>query len=207
MSTYKFTFEDGSESLAHYGVLGMKWGHRKDPERGSGSGRKGLSDNQKKWIKRAAIGAGVVGLGAAAHITGADRAVINAIRRARVKKLPGSTARPAAQKKLTSGSQALAKRPSGSPFAAAQHKPKASSTKALPSWRSEGTMRNGSFRPAREGGTVKAEPVWTSPFTQHRGDAGKFNVNDFKRKRNMQGPEGPDLSRLKPLKQRRSRIS
>ena len=27
---YKFTFVDGSEAIAHYGVLGMKWGVRKD---------------------------------------------------------------------------------------------------------------------------------------------------------------------------------
>lgn len=26
MNEYKFTFEDGSEALAHYGVKGMKWG-------------------------------------------------------------------------------------------------------------------------------------------------------------------------------------
>lgn len=26
---YKFTFEDGSEAIAHYGVKGMKWGRRK----------------------------------------------------------------------------------------------------------------------------------------------------------------------------------
>jgi hypothetical protein len=26
---YKFTFEDGSEAIAHYGVKGMKWGKRK----------------------------------------------------------------------------------------------------------------------------------------------------------------------------------
>ena len=28
-----FTFEDGSEYLCHYGVLGMKWGVRKDESR------------------------------------------------------------------------------------------------------------------------------------------------------------------------------
>lgn len=27
MSIFKFTFEDGSEALAHYGVKGMKWGN------------------------------------------------------------------------------------------------------------------------------------------------------------------------------------
>ena len=26
---YKFTFEDGSEAIMHYGVKGMKWRHRK----------------------------------------------------------------------------------------------------------------------------------------------------------------------------------
>lgn len=29
-ATLKFTFEDGSEALAHYGVLGMRWGVRHD---------------------------------------------------------------------------------------------------------------------------------------------------------------------------------
>ena len=83
MSTYICTFQDGSEALMHYGVLGMKWGRRKDglPQGTQGFGRsRGLSDNQKKWIKRAAIGAGVIGLGAAAHFTGADRAILSAIR-------------------------------------------------------------------------------------------------------------------------------
>ena len=71
MGDYICTFEDGSEALIHYGVLGMKWGHRKDPQRYS---------NAKKWAKRAAIGAGAIGLGAAAHISGADRAVIDYVR-------------------------------------------------------------------------------------------------------------------------------
>lgn len=83
MSTYICTFQDGSEALVHYGILGMKWGRRKDglPQGTQGFGRsRGLSDNQKKWIKRAAIGAGVIGLGAAAHFTGADKAIINYVR-------------------------------------------------------------------------------------------------------------------------------
>jgi hypothetical protein len=30
---YKFTFEDGSNAIAHYGVLGMKWGVRHDRQK------------------------------------------------------------------------------------------------------------------------------------------------------------------------------
>ena len=217
MGSYKCTFTDGSEALMHYGVLGMKWGHRKDPRSGSGS-RSGLSDNQKKWIKRAAVGAGVIGLGAAAHFTGADKALINAVRRARIKKLPGNTGHPSAVKKLGSGSQALAKRSSGSPFGAAKYAPKASKTKALPSWRSQGTMRNGSFRPARNAGTVKPtthgpfgnDPVgrvgnaWNEGWARGKSNAqarANFDAKDFMRRQGG-ATRSSTVDRLKPLQQR-----
>lgn len=35
---YKFTFEDGSEALMHYGVKGMKWGKRKALDVSGGGG-------------------------------------------------------------------------------------------------------------------------------------------------------------------------
>lgn len=49
---YKFTFEDGSEVLAHYGVLGMRWGVRHDKE--YKSEKKGIkkSDEYKGFKNR-----------------------------------------------------------------------------------------------------------------------------------------------------------
>lgn len=48
---YKFTFEDGSEALAHYGVLGMRWGVRHD------KGFKGAKASAKATYKNAMKGA------------------------------------------------------------------------------------------------------------------------------------------------------
>ncbi len=48
---YKFTFEDGSEALAHYGVLGMRWGVRHD------KGFRGAKASAKAAYKNAMQGA------------------------------------------------------------------------------------------------------------------------------------------------------
>lgn len=52
-----------NDHLLHYGVKGMKWGVRHDKPRNVKSFRKGLSDRQKKMLKRVAIGAAIVGAG------------------------------------------------------------------------------------------------------------------------------------------------
>lgn len=52
---------DIDELLKHYGVMGMKWGVRKQPEtKGGIKKRKKLTNKQKKILKRAAIGTGIV---------------------------------------------------------------------------------------------------------------------------------------------------
>ena len=63
---YKFTFEDGSEALAHHGVKGMKWGVWNEETKS----RYGMSiknpSKAKANIKFAAKSAGLVaGVGAA----------------------------------------------------------------------------------------------------------------------------------------------
>lgn len=69
---YKVTFQDGSEALAHYGVLGMKWGvwNSETRARRSGEGRKPrLTAEQKARykevakvaLKGAAVGAAIIG--------------------------------------------------------------------------------------------------------------------------------------------------
>lgn len=48
---YKFTFEDGTEALAHYGVKGMKWGkHLKGQLNMAGGGGGALSDDTTKEL-------------------------------------------------------------------------------------------------------------------------------------------------------------
>ncbi len=69
---YTLSNLNGDEYLEHFGVKGMKWGHRKErTSYGVGrrkNGRKGLTDEQKKKLKRVAIGVGVAaGIGAAAY--------------------------------------------------------------------------------------------------------------------------------------------
>ena len=109
MAYYKVTFADDSPYLAHYGILGMKWGHRKDglPQGTQGSDRSrshfGLSDRQKKIAKGLAIGAGVAALGIGAHMTGADRAILRAVRNYRPHYGVKGLARTTAKQMRTSG--------------------------------------------------------------------------------------------------------
>ena len=50
---YKFTFEDGSEAIAHYGVKGMKWGKRKSNWHGTDftvTGQGGGTEEVPGWL-------------------------------------------------------------------------------------------------------------------------------------------------------------
>lgn len=85
MGTYKFTFQDGSEAICHYGVLGMKWGRRKDGRpQGYSNGQQRvngvLSPRAKKIAKGIAIGAGVAAAAYGAHKLGMDAAAIDFVR-------------------------------------------------------------------------------------------------------------------------------
>lgn len=51
MSEVIFTFEDGSQAMAHYGVMGMKWGVRKDRERTEQKVRKYVDTRRDKAAK------------------------------------------------------------------------------------------------------------------------------------------------------------
>ena len=70
---YTLSNLNSDEYLEHFGIKGMKWGHRKERiSYGSGkgkNGRKGLTDEQKKKLKKGiAIGAGVAaGVGLATY--------------------------------------------------------------------------------------------------------------------------------------------
>lgn len=57
------------EYLEHFGVKGMKWGHRKERvSTGKKKNKKSLTAEQKKRLKKVAIGVGVAaGIGAAAY--------------------------------------------------------------------------------------------------------------------------------------------
>lgn len=58
---YKFTFEDGSEAIAHHGVKGMKWGVRnaetlakyglKNADAAGGGGRVPLDEDEESEIE------------------------------------------------------------------------------------------------------------------------------------------------------------
>lgn len=69
---YAVSYND--DDIYHYGVLGMKWGVRKQRESsgtGRGNGRRKLTAKQKKIIRNVAIGAGTAALAGGAIAGGA----------------------------------------------------------------------------------------------------------------------------------------
>ena len=82
---YAVAYDD---ELYHYGILGMKWGVRKErPTSGTGHsrGRKKLTARQKKIIRNVAIGAGITGAAIGGGIllskTGAGQRTLAGLRR------------------------------------------------------------------------------------------------------------------------------
>ena len=79
---YRF-YEPYPDELYHYGILGMKWGIRKERPQGTGRKKK-LTKQQKERIKKIAIGAGIttaaIGTGVVAYKGGKQLKTIGGIK-------------------------------------------------------------------------------------------------------------------------------